>query len=128
MMNKILSVSLYIVAVARTACNVLRFLTRNTIKGRIDPEMPKYGTEAIQASVRSLVAVTQAVQAAGEDGWQFQDAGLLIRNQDLMNKVGDLLDNVNKIGPEAADLDFMEIMNLAGSLVPLLGGLVPRSK
>jgi hypothetical protein len=98
----------------------------NTGKRLIPNMAGKYGTEAITKSVQTFAKVAQKVRAVGEDGWQVTDAGLIIRDGELMNEVADLLGLLNQIGPEAADLDFMEIMNLAGTLVPLLADLVPK--
>lgn len=88
--------------------------------------MAKYGTTNIEKAVDGLIAVAAEVRRVGADGYQRGDTGLIIRNNDLMNKVADLLDTLQHIGPEAADLDFAEIFGLAGSVVPKIAGLVPR--
>lgn len=112
--------------VARSTASAVLQVGTNTGK-RIIPTMAgKYGTEAITKSVQTFAKVAQKVRAVGEDGWQLTDAGLVIRDQALMNELADLLGLLNQIGPEVADLDFMEIMGLAGTLVPLLADLVPK--
>lgn len=81
----------------------------------------EHGIESIEKFTNAFVAAGVRAKLIGADGWQYSDAGLIVRDRELMDNVGKALDAAPEIDEEILDLDFAEIFRLGGLLLPALG-------